>query len=110
MSASSVVLAPNVGWGPPLAIKTIVILMIIPLGALILGYVFLLKMMSHMQSRLGPMDPGGFHGWYQLAGDGLKFLQQEGIMPAVSDRRPFAAAPAVGRPCAPFPSPRAPVG
>jgi len=89
------VLALNVGWGTTLAIKTIVILAIIPLGALILGYVFLLKMMSHMQSRLGPMDPGGFHGWYQLVGDGLKFLQKEAIMPAQSDRRVFAAAPAV---------------
>ncbi len=88
-------LALSLGWGTTLAIKTIVILMIIPLGALILGYVFLLKMMSHMQSRLGPMDPGGFHGWYQLVGDGLKFLQKEDIMPADSDRRVFAAAPAV---------------
>jgi NADH-quinone oxidoreductase subunit H len=69
--------------------------MIIPLGALILGYTFLLKMMSHMQSRLGPMDPGGFHGWFQLVGDGLKFLQKEDIMPDQADRRVFAAAPAV---------------
>jgi NADH-quinone oxidoreductase subunit H len=88
-------LALNIGWGTTLAIKTIAVLTIIPLGALILGYVFLLKMMSHMQSRLGPMDPGGFHGWYQLVGDGLKFLQKEDIMPADSDRRVFAAAPAV---------------
>ncbi len=88
-------LALSIGWGTTLAIKTIVILAVIPLGALILGYVFLLKMMSHMQSRLGPMDPGGFHGWYQLVGDGLKFLQKEDVMPAQSDRRVFAVAPAV---------------
>src|SRR6202050_1338010 len=88
-------LALSVGWGTTLAIKTLIILAVIPLGALILGYVFLLKMMSHMQSRLGPMDPGGFHGWYQLVGDGLKFLQKEDIMPAQSDRRVFALAPAV---------------
>src|SRR5450631_2011860 len=88
-------LALNIGWGTTLAIKTIVVLTVIPLGAIVLGYVFLMKMMSHMQSRLGPMDPGGFHGWYQLVGDGLKFLQKEDIMPADSDRRVFAAAPAV---------------
>ncbi|MCL4293266.1 MAG: NADH-quinone oxidoreductase subunit NuoH [Acidimicrobiia bacterium] len=83
------------GWGWTLAIKTVVVLGLIPLGALILGYTFLLKMMSHMQSRLGPMDPGGFHGWFQLVGDGLKFLQKEDIMPEQADRRVFALAPAV---------------
>jgi len=44
---------------------------------------------------LGPMDPGGFHGWFQLVGDGLKFLQKEDIMPAQADRKVFAMAPAV---------------
>jgi NADH-quinone oxidoreductase subunit H len=88
-------LAVDVGWGTILAIKTIVVLAIIPLGAIILGYVFLLKMMAHMQSRLGPMDPGGFHGWFQLFGDGIKFIQKEDVMPAQSDRRIFAIAPAV---------------
>ena len=90
-------LALDVGWGTILAIKTIVVLAIIPLGAIILGYVFLLKMMAHMQSRLGPMDPGGFHGWFQLFGDGIKFIQKEDVMPAHSDRRIFAAAPTSSR-------------
>ena len=82
-------------WGVELGLKTIVVLAVIPVGALVLGYVFLLKMMSHMQSRLGPMDPGGFHGWFQLVGDGIKFLQKEDIMPEGSDRRVMALAPAV---------------
>jgi NADH-quinone oxidoreductase subunit H len=87
--------AVDIGWGWTLAVKTVVVLGLIPLGALILGYTFLLKMMSHMQSRLGPMDPGGFHGWFQLVGDGIKFLQKEDVMPAEADRRVFALAPAV---------------
>jgi NADH-quinone oxidoreductase subunit H len=89
------VIAFEIGWGTTLAIKAIIVLAIVPLTALILGYVFLLKMMSHMQSRLGPMDPGGFHGWYQLIGDGLKFMQKEDIMTAEADRRVFALAPAI---------------
>ncbi len=87
--------AIDLPWGLIVAIKTAVVLSIIPAGALILGYVFLLKMMSHMQSRLGPMDPGGFHGWFQLIGDGIKFIQKEDIVPADADRRVFMAAPAV---------------
>ena len=89
------VFALDIGWGSTLAIKTIVILGLVPAAALVLGYVFLLKMMSHMQSRLGPMDPGGFHGWFQLVGDGIKFIQKEDITPAEADRRVFAFAPAV---------------
>jgi NADH-quinone oxidoreductase subunit H len=88
-------LAVDLPWGLIVAIKTAVVLAIIPAGALILGYVFLLKMMAHMQARLGPMDPGGFHGWFQLIGDGIKFIQKEDIIPAEADRRVFAAAPAV---------------
>jgi NADH-quinone oxidoreductase subunit H len=76
-------------------LKTVVVLSVIPAAAIILGYVFLLKMMAHMQSRLGPMEPGGFHGWFQLIGDGIKFIQKEDIIPSEADRRVFAIAPVV---------------
>jgi NADH-quinone oxidoreductase subunit H len=90
-----VTFAIDIGWGTIVAIKAVIIAGLIPAGALILGYTFLLKMMSHMQSRLGPMDPGGFHGWFQLIGDGIKFIQKEDVMPAQADRRVFALAPLV---------------
>ncbi|MDP9386786.1 MAG: NADH-quinone oxidoreductase subunit H [Actinomycetota bacterium] len=76
------------------ALKVAVVLGIIPAGAIILGYVFLLKMMSHMQSRLGPMEAGP-HGALQLVADGVKFMQKEDIFPARADRFVFAAAPIV---------------
>src|SRR3954465_11108496 len=76
------------------AIKVVVILGLIPAGALILGYVFLMKMMSHMQSRLGPMEAGP-HGTLQLVADGVKFIQKEDIIPTMADKRVFALAPLV---------------
>jgi NADH-quinone oxidoreductase subunit H len=75
-------------------LKVVIVLSIIPAGALILGYVFLLKMMSFMQSRLGPMEAGPY-GTLQLVADGVKFLQKEDIFPDRADKRVFALAPVV---------------
>ena len=80
------------GWTT--ALKTGVVLAVIPAAAIVLGYTFLLKMMSHMQSRLGPMEAGP-HGALQLIADGVKFIQKEDIIPEDADRRIFALAPLV---------------
>ena len=76
-------------------VKLVAVLVIIPVGGLLLGYLFLLKMMAHMQSRLGPMDPGGYHGWFQNIGDAVKFIQKEDLIPGDADKWVFSLAPYV---------------
>jgi NADH-quinone oxidoreductase subunit H len=75
-------------------IKVLVVSAVVPTTALILGMVFLFKIMSWMQSRLGPQEAGP-RGTLQLLADGVKFLQKEDIAPNGADRWVFKVAPLV---------------
>jgi NADH-quinone oxidoreductase subunit H len=75
-------------------IKVAVVALVIPLSAIILGVTFLFKVMSWMQSRLGPQEAGP-RGSLQLLADGAKFLQKEDLTPLNADVRVFRLAPVV---------------
>ena len=65
---------------------------LLPAGTIV--YLFLFKMMSFMQSRLGPMEAGPY-GSMQLFAEVGKWLQKEDITPARADRVIFKIAPLV---------------
>ncbi len=65
---------------------------LLPAGAIV--YLYLFKMMSFMQSRLGPMEAGPA-GSMQLLAEVGKWIQKEDIIPERADRWVFMAAPYV---------------
>ncbi len=75
-------------------IKVLVMAVLVPTTAMILGICFLFKVMSWMQSRLGPQEAGP-RGLLQLLADGVKFMQKEDLVPDGADRFVFKAAPIV---------------
>ncbi len=65
---------------------------LLPAGTIV--YVFLFKMMSFMQSRLGPMEAGPY-GSMQLLAEVAKWLQKEDIVPENADAKIFKMAPII---------------
>jgi NADH-quinone oxidoreductase subunit H len=65
---------------------------LLPAGTIV--YLFLFKMMSFMQSRLGPMEAGPY-GSMQLFAEVGKWLQKEDIVPERADRTIFKMAPLI---------------
>ncbi len=63
---------------------------LLPAGTFV--YLFLFKMVSFMQNRLGPMEAGPF-GSMQLLAEVGKWLQKEDIVPERADRLLFKSAP-----------------
>jgi len=65
---------------------------LLPAGSFV--YLYLFKMMSFMQSRLGPMEAGPY-GSLQLLAEVGKFSQKEDLIPERADRMVFKLAPYV---------------
>ena len=82
----------NLAYWQSTIIRVVLVLVavLIPAGTFV--YVFLFKMMSFMQSRLGPMEAGPY-GSLQLMAEVGKFFQKEDIYPERADRHLFAFAP-----------------
>src|SRR5215213_319843 len=80
-------------WGQSL-IRVLggIVAVLLPAGTIV--YVFLFKMMSFMQSRLGPMEAGPY-GSMQLFAEVGKWLQKEDIIPERADRTIFKMAPLI---------------
>jgi len=88
------ILAQDFGYFGSAAFKLLFafVAVLIPAGATVTLYLF--KMVSFMQSRLGPMEAGPY-GTLQLLAEVGKSAQKEDIFPKTADRFVFAAAPYV---------------
>lgn len=91
---TSTLVLSELAWWQQTSIRVIVglVAVLIPAGTLV--YLHLFKLVSFMQSRLGPMEAGPY-GSLQLLAEVGKFTQKEDIVPRRADRFVFKAAPFV---------------
>ncbi len=89
---TDVVLGIHLAYWQQSILRSIGVLAAVLLPAGTFVYLFLFKMISFMQSRLGPMEAGPF-GSMQLFAEVGKSLQKEDIVPDSADRRLFKLAP-----------------
>ncbi len=73
-------------------LKVVALLVVMIVLALVAIYAEL-KIMAHMQNRIGPYYAGGRWGWAQPFADALKFIQKEDLVPAAADAAIFKSAP-----------------
>ena len=85
-------LAIHLAYWQQTVLRTVGVLLavLLPAGAFV--NLFLFKMVSFMQNRLGPMEAGP-HGQLQLLAEVGKFIQKEDIVPTRADARLFKLAP-----------------
>jgi NADH-quinone oxidoreductase subunit H len=91
---TSVLLSTDIPyWGQSLLrVLGGLVAVLLPAGTIV--YLFLFKMMSFMQSRLGPMEAGPY-GSMQLLAEVGKWLQKEDLAPDAADKPIFKMAPLV---------------
>jgi NADH-quinone oxidoreductase subunit H len=94
MTALTILADVDLAYWQQTVLRSVGVLVAVLLPAGTLVYVFLFKMMSFMQSRLGPMEAGPY-GSMQLLAEVGKWIQKEDIVPWRADRRLFAMAPYV---------------
>jgi len=75
-----------------LLIKVVLVLAVM-IGLALVAIYAELKIMAHMQNRIGPYYAGGRWGWAQPFADALKFIQKEDLVPAGADSLVFKSAP-----------------
>jgi len=74
-------------------ILKVVFVLVAMIGMALVAIYGELKVMAHMQNRIGPYYAGGRWGWAQPLADAAKFIQKEDLVPAGADAVIFKSAP-----------------